>query len=163
MNPIAIVELEEDNKKGHDALGEFAKKVWLAADKEHYGDTIPDFTRHKFTLVAREHASAFKNTTSEISSSEDILGYIMVTIDTGVALVQPLMVKTELKGRGIGTQLMQAAEKKAKDLGAHKMCLETGVDWKAKDFYLKNGYAVRAVLPNHYGHYDSVLMDKMLD
>jgi hypothetical protein len=47
-------------------------------------------------------------------------------------------------------------------MGAHKAWLETGADWKAKDFYESKGYQIRANLNNYYAHQDFVLMDKDL-
>lgn len=126
----------------------FKGLVWPEADKEHYGDTQPNFSRDEFTLIAKENS--------------EIVGYISLVIDTGVAQIEPLMVKTDLKGKGIGTKLLQDAEEKAKELGVHKVWLETGSDWQAKGFYEKHGYQVRTVLPNHSGGREFVLMDKMI-
>lgn len=122
--------------------------VWPPADIEHYGDNQPDFLDAEFTLVAKD--------------GEELVGYITVHVDSGIAQIEPLMVKKELKGQGIGTILITAAEEKAKTYGVHKMWLETGADWKSKAFYKKNGYAVRTILPNHTGGGDFVLMDKMI-
>ena len=122
--------------------------VWPEADREHYGETQPNFSRDEFTLISKE--------------DNEIVGYISVIIDTGVAQIEPLMVKPDLKGKGIGTRLLQAAEEKAKSLGAHKVWLETGSDWQAKGFYEKHDYQVRTVLPNHSGGREFVLMDKMI-
>ena len=58
--------------------------------------------------------------------------------------------------------LISEAERKAKELGAHKISLETGLTWTAKSFYEKQGYQVRTILPNDVAHQDFVLMDKML-
>ncbi len=129
-------------------LESFKSLVWSLADKEHYGANQPKFYKQSFTLVAKQH--------------DEIVGYISVIVDTGVAQIEPLMVKTELKGTGIGTKLLQSAEEKAKGLGVHKIWIETGSDWLAKGFYEKNDYQVRAVLPNHTGGHEFVLMDKML-
>jgi GNAT superfamily N-acetyltransferase len=72
------------------------------------------------------------------------------------------MVAIDRKGQGIGTALIKAVEEKAKSLGAHKIWLETGTTWKSKNFYEKNGYFVRTIMPNHTGNQDFVLLDKML-
>ena len=49
-----------------------------------------------------------------------------------------------------------------KTLGAHKVSLETGVNWEARKIYEKLGYKVRTHLPNDFGHQEFVLMDKEL-
>lgn len=126
----------------------FKSQVWPLADKEHYGENQPNFYRNTFTLVAKEN--------------HDIIGYISVIIDTGIAQIEPLMVKTELKGKGVGTKLLKSAEEKSKEIGVHKIWLETGSDWLAKIFYEKHGYSVRVILPNHTGGRDFLLMDKMI-
>ncbi len=142
------MEITEINQEQESELKAFKGFVWPAADKEHYGDNQPNFYREEFTLIAKD--------------GDQIVGYISVIVDTGVAQVEPLMVKTDLKGKGIGTKLLQSAEKKAKDLGVHKIWLETGSDWQAKGFYEKHGYQVRTILPNHTGGREFVLMDKMI-
>lgn len=129
-----------------EALEQFKSKVWPSADREHYGERMPDFYKKEFTLVAIE--------------GEEIVGYISVLIDSGVAQIEPLMV--EPRGKGIGSALILAAETKAKEIGVHKMWLETGSTWEAKKFYEKHGYVVRIILPNHTGGYEFVLMDKMI-
>ena len=77
-----------------------------------------------------------------------------------MAQIEPLMV--DPRGKGIGSALILAAETKAKEIGVHKMWLETGTTWKAKMFYEKCGYTVRIILPNHIAGYEFVLMDKMI-
>ncbi len=143
-----MMEITELNPQNKSALESLKSSVWPAADTEHYGDNLPKFFRQEFTLIAKE--------------KEEVIGYITVIIDSGVAQIEPLMVKVELKGKGIGTRLLVTAEEKAKALGVHKMWLETGADWKAKEFYEKNGYTVRTTLPNHTDGRDFVLMDKMI-
>ncbi len=137
VNQIDILELEL-----------FKSQVWPYADKKHYGENQPNFYKDTFTLIAKEN--------------NEIVGYISVIIDTGVAQIEPLMVKTDLQGKGIGTKLLQSAEEKAKGIGTHKMWLETGSDWLAKGFYEKHGYTLRTILPNHTGGREFVLMDKMI-
>ncbi len=129
-------------------LESFKSQVWPLADVEHYKDQQPKFFKNEFTLIAKDE--------------DRIVGYISVIIDTGVAQIEPLMVKTELKGQGIGAKLLESAEEKAKELGVHKIWLETGSDWLAKNFYEKRGYIVRTVLPNHTNGREFVLMDKMI-
>ncbi len=142
MNITQLTTQEESN------LESFKSLVWPTADKEHYGDNQPKFFKDEFTLIAKEN--------------DQIIGYITITIDSGVAHLEPLMIHPEFQGKGIGTELLKAAEEKVKSLGGHKIWLETGLDWKAKNFYEKNGYNVRTILPNHTDNRDFVLMDKMI-
>lgn len=142
---MEITELDQSQKS---ELGLFKSQVWPHADQEHYGENQPKFFKEEFTLIAKENGN--------------VVGYVSVSIDTGVAHLEPLMVKTDLKGKGIGTKLLHTAEEKSKTLGAHKIWLETGSDWLAKKFYEKHGYHVRTVLPNHTDGCEFVLMDKIL-
>lgn len=142
------MEITELNTSQSSELESFKSLVWPLADQEHYGENQPKFFKHEFTLIAKE--------------SDEIIGYISVIIDTGVAQIEPLMVKTDFKGKGTGTSLLKAAEEKARTLGAHKMWLETGSDWLAKNFYQKHGYQVRSILPSHTEGREFVLMDKIL-
>lgn len=140
------MEILEYVKNDEANLESFKAKVWPAADAEHYGDKQPDFNKKEFTLIAKEH--------------DEIVGYISMIIDSGVAQIEPLMVHP--RGKGIGSALITAAEEKAKSMGVHKVWLETGSTWEAKKFYEKHGYTVRTILPNHTGGHEFVLMDKMV-
>ena len=142
------MEIVEYTNQQAGKLEEFKASVWSVADREHYGDNQPQFFRETITLLATE--------------GEVIFGYITIIADSGVAQFEPLMVAVERKGQGIGSALLKAAEDKAKSLGVHKVWLETGSDWSAKPFYEKHGYTVRAILPNHTGGREFVLMDKMI-
>jgi GNAT superfamily N-acetyltransferase len=142
------MEIFEYTEKESRALEDFKAKVWPAADIEHYGKNMPAFFKKEFTLIAKKDTI--------------IVGYITIIADSGIAQIEPLMVLTELKGKGIGTKLITAAEEKARSLGVHKIWLETGADWESRFFYEKVGYTVRATLPNHTAHKDFLLFDKML-
>lgn len=142
---ITIVEL---NEKDFLLLKEFDSQEWYSADKEHYGDQKLDFTKYKFAFVVHD--------------GEKIIGYISLIFDLGVLYMESLIVSEKYRNQGIATKLVVQAEEKGKSLGAHKIRLETGGDWKAKDFYEKLGYQVRAHLPNYYAKRDFVLMDKDL-
>lgn len=142
------MEITETLKQDDLELEAFKAQVWPAADKEHYGDNQPAFLKKELTLIAKEEGK--------------IVGYISVSVDTGVAQIEPLMVGTDLKGKGIGSKLLKAAEDKARSLGVHKVWIETGLDWNAKEFYEKHGYIVRTIMTNHTGGRDFVLMDKII-
>lgn len=137
--------LEESQKEKLEAL---KAKAWPVADLEHYGVNQPRFFNETFTLTVEEEG--------------EFVGYITVICDSGVAQIEPLMVDPDKKGQGVGTALLREAEKLAKEKNIHKLWLETGVDWKAKEFYIKHEYNVRAELPNHIGGKTFILMDKFI-
>lgn len=59
----------------------------------------------------------------------------------GALYIDSLWVAEQLRGQGYGTQLMQSAEKLAKNNKCHFMTVNT-MDWEALDFYKKLGFYV---------------------
>ena len=59
----------------------------------------------------------------------------------GGLFVGSLWVTEELRGKGLGTELMQKAERLAKESRCHFMAVNT-FDWEALDFYKKLGFYV---------------------
>lgn len=129
-------------------LGVFKDSNYQTIDKDHYGETLPDFTQTDVTLIARDNGN--------------IVGYLDLSVCLGVAAIKSLMVGVEYQGKGFGSELVRNAEERARSLNPHKVTVETGLSWKAKPFYEKLGYTVRAVLPNDFNGEDAVLLDKML-
>ena len=59
--------------------------------------------------------------------------------------VEILWVSQKARGMGLGSQLLQTAEREAKEAGCSLVHLDT-FDFQAKDFYLKHGYEIFGVL-----------------
>lgn len=129
-------------------LKDFSAREWPGADREHFGDQVLDFTKRKLSLAARENGN--------------IVGCISLILDMGVLHLESIIVAETHRGHGVGARLVASAEENGKSLGAHKIWLETGSDWKAKDFYTKLGYQIRAELHNYYANRDYIMMDKDL-
>jgi ribosomal protein S18 acetylase RimI-like enzyme len=91
-----------------------------------------------------------------------MVGYIKCILDMGVLHLDSIIIAEKYRGQGIAKQLMMVAQERGKAMGAHKFWLETGSTWKARGFYEKLGFQVRANLNNYYAHQDFVLMDKDL-
>ncbi len=124
----------------------FKKREWVYADKEHYGDSFPDFTKYFYVYTAKEQGK--------------IVGAISIVIDMGVVCIESLLVAQDAQRSGIGTILMKKVEEEAKELGCHKIWIETGFDWSARKLYESLGYTLRCTLPNYYAHKDFVILDK---
>ena len=62
-----------------------------------------------------------------------------------ILYVSTVFVKEEYRRKGLGTQLMREMEKRAKELGANMIRLDT-FDWQGKEFYEALGY-------RQVGHY----------
>ena len=141
-----MITLEVFDGLQKELLQQFEAEQWPLADEEHYGRDVPAFRKEICTIVATEDGR--------------IVGFAEIFIDTGVAHVENIIVHAEERGRRVGASLLAKAEETAKSRGVHKMKVETGAEWRARAFYEKHGYAVRAELRNYYGNRDFVLMDK---
>jgi GNAT superfamily N-acetyltransferase len=56
----------------------------------------------------------------------------------GWLYVQLLVVPASLRGRGVGTEIMQLAEREAVARGCHAAWLDT-FEFQAREFYIRNG------------------------
>ena len=143
---MPIIEVESENIP---TLKTFKHVEWAEADKEHYGVVPPGFfAEYKHTLTMQENG--------------EIVGYITFSACGGIGNINSILVGKNQRRRGIASKLLSAAEDKLKAYNVHKVMLETGADWKARHVYEKQGYTVRAILPNHVFHKESVLMDKQI-
>jgi len=140
---MQITKLEETDKS---LLELFKRDEWPEADREHYDNLNLDFSKHSFTLLAKDRGI--------------VMAYISFFVELGVAQIDSLIVGQSFRKQGLATKLINEAESQAKSLGAHKLRLETGVNWGARYLYEKLGYNVRTILPNYYANQDFVLMDK---
>lgn len=77
--------------------------------------------------------------------------------------VNILFVDEEYRGKGLGSQLLQYAEQKAKSTGIRLVHLDT-FDFQAKDFYLKHGYEIFGILEDcpkgHKRYYLKKILNK---
>ena len=76
--------------------------------------------------------------------------------------VKNIIVAEDKRGQGIGQKLMEQIEKFGKKLGAHKIYLQTGADWKERKFYDKLGFKKTADLPKHHFKRDFVIYSKFI-
>lgn len=141
---MKILEVHE----GDQELINFKNREYPISDKQLYGETHPSFTPKSFTIIAKNEGN--------------ILGFVSCIIKSGITYIDFILIGVKYRNRGIGKKLIIAAELKAKELGSHKIWLETRVSWNLKGFYEKLGYIVRASLPNDVDHQEYLLMDKML-
>jgi ribosomal protein S18 acetylase RimI-like enzyme len=130
------------------ALAAFKASAWPIADREHYGEQLPDFTQHNITITAQKDGK--------------IVGYVSGNAVAGVLHVSTLLVGAEHRNHGIGRQLMVTIEAQGKELGCHKSWLDTGTSWNARFLYEKLGYTAQATLANFYGNKDFIFYDKDL-
>jgi len=74
---------------------------------------------------------------------------------------QLLVVPAALRGRGVGTEIMQLAEREAAQRGCHGAWLDT-FEFQAKGFYERLGYECFGELPNYPKGYARFFMKKAL-
>lgn len=75
--------------------------------------------------------------------------------------IEVLWVREDLRGRGIGSRLLAAAEAAGIELGARNAALET-FEWQAPAFYSKHGYQEAARLDDYVDGYYLAVMRKAL-
>jgi len=143
---MEIIELKAKTK----ALKEFEKTEWGRVHPEHYGHEIDwDFwEKIKFRLAAKD--------------GNKIIGKLTGHYMAGVMYIGELLVGHDYRGRGVGQALMAEAEKLAKIKKLHKIYLETGVGWRAVDFYEKLGYIKETKLKELWEKKDFWIMSKSL-
>ncbi len=75
-----------------------------------------------------------------------------------------LDVRERARRSGIGSRLMDEAERRLKAMGCEIVCLETAVNnLPAISFYKRRGYAVLRTIPHYYeGKLDALLMGKTM-
>lgn len=83
----------------------------------------------------------------EYDADGAIIGGILGGTYWGYLYVDILWVREDHRHRGIGTKLLQEAEREAIRRGCHHVHLDT-MSWQAPDFYKKYGYEVIGVLPD---------------
>ncbi len=138
------IEIQPTSKKDVQA---FAAKAWHGEDIEHYGQRV-EWKQRSFRFKATE--------------GDQILGIINGKCEPGVLYIYGLIVDSDERGKGVGRALLTAAEEFGLKCGAHKVTLDTGENWKAREFYESMGYTVEATLPNHYFHVNFVTYTKFI-
>jgi GNAT superfamily N-acetyltransferase len=74
---------------------------------------------------------------------------------------QLLVVPAGLRGRGVGTEIMQFAEREAMARGCHSAWLDT-FEFQARGFYERLGYVCFGELPNYPTGFSRFFMKKTL-
>src|SRR5262249_36096623 len=79
----------------------------------------------------------------------------------GSGYISALWVHEHLRGQGVGTQLLQAAEQEARTRGCHQVVLDS-YSFQAPGFYQKHGYEVFAILEDHPRNHRNYYLRKRL-
>ena len=79
----------------------------------------------------------------------------------GCAEIRQFWVEESLRGQGLGTRLLEAAEREARQRGCRLMLLMT-FSFQAPAFYAKQGFEVVAVVDDHPRGHKNMLLRKRL-
>lgn len=106
---------------------------------------MEDFNRKALGFTGK-HLEVVKNYV--IKEGEQVIAGIKSCFYLGHALsISDVFVEEKYRHQGLGTVLLSTVENEVKSLGAKLAHLYT-LDFQAKDFYLKHGYEIFAVLDN---------------
>ncbi len=92
----------------------------------------------------------------------NIIGGLWGSTGYGWLFIQLLVVPAPARGNGVGTQLMQLAEREARMRGCHGAWLDT-FEFQARPFYERLGYVCFGELPDYPTGFSRFFMKKTLD
>ena len=95
------------------------------------------------------------------NDSGKIFGGIQAFVDTESIYIDVLWVDGNLKKKGYGTKLLNAAEQEAINNGCMFSLVDTW-DFQAKEFYFKNGYEPIAEIKNYWLSHSKIFLRKNL-
>ncbi|TFY96170.1 GNAT family N-acetyltransferase [Ramlibacter humi] len=94
-------------------------------------------------------------------SKAQVVGGLRAIVAMHWLRVEVLWVSDDLRGKGIGSQLLVEAERLARGLGARNAALET-FEWQAPQFYARHGYEEVARMDKYIGNFYLAIMRKAL-
>lgn len=131
-------------------------------------DTVTEGDRQRIvdTLIAynesKTGSSAYRPLAITLADENGkVVGGLLGATAYGWLLTQQLVVPEQARGKGVGTRLMNMAEKEARARGCHGAWLDTH-GFQARGFYEKLGYRSFGELPDYPVGYSRVFMSKPL-
>jgi len=134
--------------KNNNKLKLFNQSEWPNANIENYGHS-KDWNAKNFVFAV-------------IDESKNIVGTLGMKVEGGVGYIGTMLVAKKHRNKGIGKLLMNHARNIAKEQNAHKIFLQTGLNWPSVNFYRKLGYKITGKLKDHYFHLDFIELSLFL-
>jgi len=131
-----------------DAADDEARKAVLAPLAEYNSSQAGPSQNRPIAVLVKDHAGS-------------VIGGLWGHTGYDWLFTQLLVVPTGLRGRGIGTEIMQIAEREAARRGCHGAWLDT-FEFQARGFYERLGYECFGELPNYPQGFSRFFMKKML-
>ena len=127
---------------------EILSKGIQSFNQKHISDEVVFEEDTKFAVLAKDENGI-------------VQGGIRATAFWNYCIIELLWLSEDTRGLGVGTQLMEAAERFAKSKGFHYLRTET-LSFQAKPFYEKLGFTVFGELPDYpTGHTTYCLVKKI--
>jgi GNAT superfamily N-acetyltransferase len=129
------------------AFGQAMNRLMIAYNREKLGDVRTTAT---LNLRLRDH------------SGVEVEGGLRGEIYWNWLVIYQLVIPQNVRGKGIGSRLLQNAEEFARQNGCVKVWLDT-FSFQAPDFYRKRGYEVFAELNCYPNDFSRIFLRKRLD
>lgn len=94
-------------------------------------------------------------------SGAQVVGGLRALVAMHWLRIEVLWVRDDVRGKGVGSQLLEEAERLARHLGAGNAALET-FEWQAPWFYARRGYEEVARMEKYIGDFYLAIMKKAL-
>ncbi|HYI17217.1 MAG TPA: GNAT family N-acetyltransferase [Solirubrobacteraceae bacterium] len=98
---------------------------------------------------------------TELDDDRELAGGVYGWTWGGTCWIEALWVREDLRRRGLGARLMEAAEQEARRRGCHQLALDSHT-YQAPDFYRRLGFEVVGELPGFPGRHTKFLFRKRL-
>ena len=140
MNDITIRVTVEPNEAQRLAV--------LAVLQQFTRDTVPTLDNQDFAALAIGHEG-------------DVVGGLIASSRWGGFHIEMIALPPALRGKGIGSKLLDLAEQEARSRGCHHMLLDTQAS-QAKPFYERHGFEVFGQIDGPAPYYPRFFMQKPL-
>lgn len=146
------------------------RKAEISDLEEIYQIEVECFPEDAFTPLFIKKLIEDSNSIFLVATlNEHVAGFIVGTLEKfrgkTVGHIYSIDVKSEYRGKGIGSFLLKSIEEALRKIGVKECYLEVRVDnMVARNLYFKFGYRVFQILKNYYGvGKDGILLMKRLD